>query len=443
MPSRLPRGLALTPGLRRLHLALLLSASALSAAVVGTNPPSLPLTGERIASLPAAEQSAWQRYLATSQALRTADQTAVVAEMKAAGLREALVPAAGNGDRGMPLGEPLAWYAGEDARHRADNITSYQTPAGGWSKNFNPAARARALGETFSHDSNVKLPPPDAKDTPPEFHWSYVGTFDNNATTTPLHFLAKVATAAGSPLGAAWRAAFLHGLEYICAAQYPNGGWPQVYPLDGGYHDAVTFNDGAFAHIVTLLRAVAGGENEFAFVPPEWRTRAAISTARGLACILRTQIVVDGRRTGWGQQHDVLALVPTSARAYEMPSISSGESAGVAIFLMSLEDPSPEVVGAVHAVAAWFEHTKLSDVEFRRAPSRERTLVAVPGAEPLWARFIEIGTHRPIFGDRDRSIHDDVSEISVERRNGYAWYGTNPSTALKRYATWAQAHPAP
>ena len=28
---------------------------------------------------------------------------------------------------------------------------------------------------------------------------------------------------------------------------------------------------------------------------------------------------------------------------------------------------------------------------------------------------------KPVFGDRDKSLHDDVNDLSLERRNGYAW----------------------
>ena len=51
-------------------------------------------------------------------------------------------------------------------------------------------------------------------------------------------------------------------------------------------------------------------------------------------------------------------------------------------------------------------------------------------------------TLHPIFGDRDKSIHDDVNEIGLERRNGYSWFGAGPGGALKAYETWAKAHPA-
>ena len=63
-------------------------------------------------------------------------------------------------------------------------------------------------------------------------------------------------------------------------------------------------------------------------------------------------------------------------------------------------------------------------------------------AGPLWARYYEIGTDRPLFGDRDKSIHDKVEEISAERRNGYQWFNNGAVSALEHYATWAKAHPA-
>jgi len=63
-------------------------------------------------------------------------------------------------------------------------------------------------------------------------------------------------------------------------------------------------------------------------------------------------------------------------------------------------------------------------------------------AGALWARYYDIATDRPLFGDRDQSIHDDVNEISRERRDGYAWFNRAPLRALARYRQWALAHPA-
>ena len=126
-----------------------------------------------------------------------------------------------------------------------------------------------------------------------------------------------------------------------------------------------------------------------------------------------------------------------------MPSQSGSESDDVMIFLMALPDPSPAVVTAVHAAAAWFEKVTIRGFAYRSVPNAGRSLVADDKAGPLWARYYEIGTDRPLFGDRDKSIHDHVEEISSERRNGYQWFNNGATRALELYAKWAAAHPKP
>jgi PelA/Pel-15E family pectate lyase len=101
-------------------------------------------------------------------------------------------------------------------------------------------------------------------------------------------------------------------MQYLFVAQFPNGGWPQVWPLEGGYHDAITYNDGAMAHVVELMRKVADGLDDFSFVPRRVRTRAAAFFARGIRYILDSQIVANGMLTVWPQQVDALTLKPVS-----------------------------------------------------------------------------------------------------------------------------------
>ncbi|HTZ20484.1 MAG TPA: hypothetical protein VMC06_06350, partial [Opitutaceae bacterium] len=71
---------------------LLLSAAALSAATIGTNPPAQPVTAERIAALPEAQRSAWQDYLARSQRQWQADQDFFQTELKAHAIKEVIAP---------------------------------------------------------------------------------------------------------------------------------------------------------------------------------------------------------------------------------------------------------------------------------------------------------------------------------------------------------------
>jgi PelA/Pel-15E family pectate lyase len=229
-----------------------------------------------------------------------------------------------------------------------------------------------------------------------------------------------------------WRATFLRGLRYIFAAQYPNGGFPQIYPLGGGYHDAITYNDNAMGRVLDLLREIAAGRAEFGFVPEEQRAEAACRFELGIDCVLKSQIVEpSGRRTVWGQQHDMLTLKPCAARNFEPIAASAAESVGLVKLLTGLQTPSEEVANSVNDAVAWFEKVAIRDTVWTK-----HHLEAQLGAEPLWSRLYEIGTDKPVFGDRDRTIHYDVSEISAERQRGYAWFGTWPATTLLEHKKW-------
>ena len=412
-----------------------------SAAIIGTNPPALSLTEDRIAALPAAQRRGWQEYLARSDQQLRVDQAFLQVELRQHQLKELVLPPSGRSASSLPLDKSADWYGGTEARRIADIVVSFQTPAGGWSKNLDMSLHPRAPGEAFAPDNRSRFLTAADFDTPHNTNWNYVGTFDNDATMTELRYLAKVITAVEPDRSGSYRQAFLRGIGYIAAAQYPNGGWPQVWPLEGGYHDTITYNDDAVINLLGLLRDVSRGTNEFAFAPVSVRAMAGENVRRGIDCLVATQIVVGGHHTVWCQQHDPLTLQPASGRNYEMPSQVSSESAEIMLFLMRLPKPNPQVIAAVRAAAAWFEKTKISNKVYQRTGNDGRQLAPAPGSGPLWARYYEIGTDRPIFGDRDKTIHDKLEEISRERQRGYAWYRDTPKRALEEYAVWSKAHP--
>jgi PelA/Pel-15E family pectate lyase len=421
-------------------LALMLFTSlSLSAAIIGTNPPALPVTFARVAMLPAAQQTAWKEYLNRSAQQMQADKDFLHTEMKARGLTNAIMPPSGHDAKGLSLRESADWYGQAEARRIADIVVSFQTPAGGWGKNMDFTKHLRMPGEHFAPDNGSHFLVAGDNDAPHDASWSYVGTFDNNSTITQLLFLAKIISAAGTNDVSAWRKSFLRGLDYIFAAQYPNGGWPQVWPLEGGYHDTITYNDDAMLNVLTLLNDIVDCKNDFTFVSAHSRAQAAASLKRGMDCLLATQIVVDGR-TIWCQQNDALTLQPASARNYEMPSLASGESGIIVLFLMELPNPDTNVITAVRAAFTWFEKTELNGVAFKSNGGDGRHLVSAPGNGPLWARYYQIGTDRPIFGDRDKTIHDNVDELSKERRNGYGWFGNTPKRVLEHYPHWLKTN---
>lgn len=438
-PRRRPRGAKFFSGC--LFFPAFFFAVAVRAAIVGTNSPVVPLTAERIHSLPVRERGEWGKFLTRSEAQRKVDQKFFHDEMKRHGAQKSVFPPLSAGVGSMPLNQPAAWYGSAEARRIADNIVSFQTPAGGWGKNLDIGQHSRAPGELFAPENSSRFITASDFDSAVEAVWNYVGTIDNDATVTELQFLAKVISAASLGESEIWRASFSRGVNYLLAAQYPNGGWPQVWPLQGGYQDSIALNDGAMINVMDLLQSVSEARGEFSFVPPDIRARTRDSLKRGLECTLALQVVSHGRRTIWCQQYDPLTLAPAPARNYEMPALASGESAGVMMFLMRLPDPSPAVIAAVHSAAAWFEKNKIMDVAFKSAGPEGRLLVPAPGNGPLWARYCRIGDDQPLFGDRDKTIHDRVAEISRERRQGYAWYTDTAKRGLQHYGRWSKVHP--
>ena len=313
-----------------------------------------------------------------------------------------------------------AWYSSPEARAIADSVLLYQSREGGWPKN-----------------TDLAVPPRSAADLPPA---NMSNTIDNNGTTLPMQFLARVIQATGD---ARYVQAFNRGFDYLIAAQYPNGGWPQFYPLREGYYSRITFNDDAIVRVARLLRDAAEGEEQFAFVDPQRRAIAAAAVARTTDLILRTQIVQNGRRTAWAAQYDEHTLAPAPARAFEPASLSGSESVGIVRFLMSIDHPSPEVIAAIEGAVQWFQDVRINGMrleEFTDAQGQpDKRLVPDPAAEPLWARFYDLRTNRPIFTSRDAVIHDRYDQIERERRTGYAFIGTWPAQLLAReYPRWRQ-----
>jgi len=298
--------------------------------------------------------------------------------------------------------QPDAWYASDEARRIADNLVSFQLPHGGWSKQMDMVSAPHQPGAPQSHYAGGQ------------------GGFDNEATTAQMRFLARAYNASGD---ARYRRAFLGGLDYTLRAQYPSGGWPQVYPLVSGFRAYVTLNDHAMTHVMELLRDIQRRDG-FEFVDPRRRSAARAAFEMGLDYLLKAQIRVNGRLTAWCQQHDPVTYDPRSGRSYEHVSLASAESAGVLLLLATLHRTTPDIERSIEAGAAWLRRARLDGC--RRAQVEGlQSLVADPDAH-VWARFYEIGANRPIFSDRDGVVVYSIEEVGAERRNGYGWYTNLP-----------------
>ena len=316
------------------------------------------------------------------------------------------------------------FYATGEAVRIADNVLLYQRDTGGWSKNVD---MARVLSE---QDKAKLRKAKSRKDS----------TLDNRATHTQIRYLAKVYYATRLKR---FRQAMLRGIDYLLEAQYANGGWPQTYPGLRGYSKFITFNDGAMIGAMSVLRDIAEKKPEYAFVDEVRRQKANNAVQKGIECILKCQIAVNGKKTAWCAQHDEKTFIARKARSYELPSISGSESVGVVRFLMSIDNPAPEIIEAVQSAVAWFDHVKLTGIRQVNKPDNsmergyDKVIIKDVTAPPIWARFYQIGTNRPIFCGRDGKIKYHMAEIEHERRTGYSWYSYGPAGLLdKDYPAW-------
>ncbi len=133
--------------------------------------------------------------------------------------------------------------------------------------------------------------------------------------------------------------------------------------------------------------------------------------------------------------------MPAKARAYELPSFCSQESAAIVKLLMSLPSPDERVIEAVDGAMEWFDSHKLIGLRLKRDGIRgtddfNTMFVKDPEAEPIWARFYDLEDGKPFVCDRDGIPRENLEDIGKERRNGYSWYNSYPAELYPLYDTW-------
>ena len=356
----------------------------------------------------------------------------------------------GTQGHGNILRQPAEFYGSAEAARIAETVLAYQSQNGGWTKAYDRvlprnADELRELSEGWAFRNS---------DT----------TIDNGATYTEIEFLARVLYAKreegdGLGLEGRYRRAITDGIDFLLQAQYPNGGWPQYYPPRDGYKGYVTFNDDAMVGVLKLFSDVVTTFDQdgylYSFLPSTYRTKAAAAMEGGLRVILQTQLSVDGKFAGWCAQYNDVTLEPAQARSYEPPSISGVESVGIVQWLMSLENPSQEVVDAIEGAVAWFDGAQIDNKWLKCSIDAEtgeldRTEGAGYAAIPLWARFYDLETNAPVFQDRGGIFYASYNELSKERRVGYDYYrATANALFCSDYPQWKQRlqmavfHPQP
>ncbi len=310
----------------------------------------------------------------------------------------------------------------------ADNMLLYQRNAGGWPKH---------IGEV-KIDYTKKLSPAEKAGVMDDFARNDA-TIDNNATSKEIRYLV---TAYKKWHNKSYLDAAEKGIRYLLKMQYSNGGFPQFYPDTSIYRSEITFNDNAMINALNVLWDVTHGINDFDVVDKSFINPSEKAIERGIDCILKTQIKVNGKLTVWCAQYDKHTLQPAKARAYELVSLSGLESVGIVEFLMKVQHPSKQIKDAINNAVQWFQQSKIDgynyiDIKDATQPNGRDRILAPEKNSVVWARFYDIETNKPFFSGRNGIKKWSVTEIENERRTGYAWYGTWPKKLLeKEYPEW-------
>ncbi len=213
-------------------------------------------------------------------------------------------------------------------------------------------------------------------------HYYGNATFDDDVSSDACKFLLRMYL---ENLDPKYKPAIDKAIDFVLESQYPNGGWPQRYPLkyDFSHHGKqdyssfCTFNDDVVWENVNFLIQCYLTLGEERFLDP---------IRRGMNFYIITQ--QGAPQAGWGQQY-TLDLKPAGARTYEPNALLPGYTAVHIRLLMRFYRLTGETkfLAGIPAALDWLESSRLP------ANMTENGKYTHP-------TFVEIGTNKPLFVHR-------------------------------------------
>ena len=281
-------------------------------------------------------------------------------------------------------------YLLDAALAAGDCLLQGQYKSGGWNASieFAPEQRVR-------HDYRV--------DTGPKRRPRNHTSFDDDKTQSALRFLMRLDQALGFK-NERIHEGTKYALEGVLKAQFPSGGWAQVYngpsevgqnaslkgnyPTDwprkypgGDYWVFYTLNDNAMADTIEMLLLA-----EKIYREPRYRDAAL----RGGEFLIKAQMPEP--QPAWAQQYN-FDMQPVWARKFEPPAISGSESQGVISTLMRLyvETGDRKFLAPIPPALEYLRKSQLADGRL--------------------ARFYELKTNKPLYFTKTYELVYDDSDL--------------------------------
>lgn len=297
------------------------------------------------------------------------------------------------------------------------NVTTWQMDNGGWGKN-----NIEGYMEPWDGIEPISPYTCGKSDCP---NGTYLGTLDNNATTSEIRLVSKLySTSSNDTNRTIFKISANQGLAFILKSQYESGGWPQVYPERiGTYSNLVTFNDHAMIRAMLLIWDIIENKGPFSTDIFSGLNMSILqdSLDRGLDFILKSQIRGEGGSlTVWCQQHDPISYEPMPGRPYELPSKSGWESVGVTALLLNWPDRTDAVENATWSAVDWFHQNMVLGVEYNMKPNG--TFVDNEGSM-MWYRFYNLSDDQFFMAGRDSVKVYSITDLTFEMKTNYQWAG--------------------
>ncbi len=192
-----------------------------------------------------------------------------------------------------------------------------------------------------------------------EFRYYYGNcTFDDNVTQGATAFLLHLYKATLDP---AYLVPLKKAMNFILMAQYPNGGWPQRYPLRYDYaHDGFddytsnyTLNDDAMNNTINVLIEAYEELGNEEYLEAARRGGDFFIIAQG-----------PEQLPAWSEQYD-MNIQPDWARTHEPPAFGTRQTAHTLEMLMKLYlfTGDKRYLRPVPATLKWMESSKLKVLE--------------------------------------------------------------------------------
>lgn len=190
-----------------------------------------------------------------------------------------------------------------------------------------------------------------------------VSSIYNGATTAELKYLAKYITA-DKPENSKYQDAFVKGIKYLLSTQLDNGGWTMNPGSGSGFNADIEVGNNAMTEVLALLSDIAVLNNQDYVFARKVMNVDEIKSAvqKGNDFIVKSQISNNNKKAGWASQYDNSGNV-TMGHTYERESVSSYTTKAVIDYLMTIHNPSQEIIDAVESSYSWLKDVKIADKE--------------------------------------------------------------------------------